>query len=356
MKEILNSGGAPSPNDYRTITHEYPTLARPYTRGGITYFPGDIEHQHKVGICTAISLVQNVQKALGKKYCPDFQYLLQKKYFDASWEEGSSIFSALRAAIKYGFLPRIDSPFQDESIRSLSYDKYIERLQSISDADFRMLLSKCEKKLTGYAKVDTSTPDNIAHAIDNSDAGILCLYSIGKEWWTSPTNGFSSWNPSDINPLRAPKVQVSGHAISAVSYDFTLATNGVLANTWGRDWNKNGCGDINFDGYKMIEAWIPYYGLVPNRITLPSKEDFNPTFSSCSLGSYSVAVQDLQTALMILGYLPLISTSEWGIYGKKTREAVFAFQLDKVPMNFLDKLYKGKYVGAKTISALSKLF
>jgi hypothetical protein len=70
------TGAKPSPYDIRTFA--YVPSGIPVS-GGTRYTPKDIEHQHKVGICTAISTTQNARKALGKKFSSEFQYLMQKK-------------------------------------------------------------------------------------------------------------------------------------------------------------------------------------------------------------------------------------------------------------------------------------
>src|SRR3990167_1720183 len=99
-------GAQDSPIDKRTIKHsDLAMVVAPLIKGGYDYFPSEISHQRNVGICTAISLTQNRERANNKKYSPDFQYLLQKKYIDQNWTEGSSIFSALKVGKTYGFLP-----------------------------------------------------------------------------------------------------------------------------------------------------------------------------------------------------------------------------------------------------------
>jgi hypothetical protein len=104
--EQLGTGALHSEIDPRTVKHEDVSMAgEPLITGGITYDPSEIEHQHRVGICTAISRVQMRQKQTGKKYSPEFQYLLQKRFIDLKWEEGSSVLSAMKVAKIYGFLP-----------------------------------------------------------------------------------------------------------------------------------------------------------------------------------------------------------------------------------------------------------
>ena len=72
------TGGAfPSLRDIRTFA--YPVTFYAKQKGGKRYEKKDIESQINVGICTAIHLTQNARKAIGIKYCADFQYLLHLK-------------------------------------------------------------------------------------------------------------------------------------------------------------------------------------------------------------------------------------------------------------------------------------
>lgn len=347
-------GANHSPKDYRTLKYNPSAKATPNPiKGGVIYDAKNIEHQHIVGICTAISIVQSAEKATGKKYSPDFQYLIQKKFYDYDWNEGSSIFHGIKSAYDVGFLPLELSPFT-EADRNLPYPSYIAKLQSISNTEIERLKKLCEKVMTSYDEVVDLSANGIASAINSSDAGIICRYDVGEEWW------IPSWNPKDINPLRAPKKIVSGHAIIMSSYDYSASKMQVLANTWGTLWCKQGTADINFDTYRPTEAFIPHYSKQPNAMVfiLPKKEDFKPVFAECKLGDNNNAVKDLQVALMILGYLALITPSEWGNYGPKTRAAVYKLQLDHIPnLSFSAKyVYRGQYCSNQTISALNKLF
>lgn len=288
-----------SEHDPRTYVHDMASPAA-YTTGGQTFTTH--ENQHKVGICTAISLVQNAETALGKKYSPDFQYLLQKKYFDMDWDEGSSIFNALKVAKKYGFLPIEDFPYITEADRILSYEDYIKKLQTIPDAEIQRLIALCEQKLTGYAMVDVSTKESIAHAVDSSKSGILCRYTVTDRWWTP------SWNPKDIDPLKGDGNVVGGHAINLTAYDYTHGQIQLLSNTWGDAWDIHGNAHVDYSKYKMTEAFIPYYDTTPS-----------PKFMQyLQLGSTGNEVKLLQ---QILGVTP-----QSGYFGTLTEQAVKHYQ------------------------------
>ena len=252
-------GAIESKKDNRTVFHdELTTMADPSasSTGGYDYLPEDIEHQHKVGICTAISLTQNAQKAIGRKFSPEFQYLCQKKYYDLNWSEGSSILNALKVGKNIGFLPIEEWTYTKEEDRLLPYDAYIAKLKAVPDSEIERLKMLCtDYKLSGYAQIDQADPMAISRAITASKSGILCMYLVGQEWWTP------SWNSADIDPLKAPVNYVSGHAISMTKYDYTKSFMQKLANTWGITWDIQGTANINWLNYKMRECWIPYYGM-----------------------------------------------------------------------------------------------
>lgn len=247
-----------SPRDIRTFAY-VPTTG--HISGGERYKPEDIENQHKVGICTAISLTQNAAKALGMKFSADFQYLQQKKFVDKNWDEGSSIFSALKIGkgkkdeagnFLYGGLLPVEhfNKWVTEEDRKLPYEFYIRKLQAVPEAEIRRLIGISKHYcLAGYARV-TVNRDTLANAIDESAAGILARFDLGKEWWTKP-----------IEPLRVPTVYISGHAVTKCNYHGNSFRN---ANTWGRLWNGDGTAYYLINQYQPTEAWIPYYTNPPH--------------------------------------------------------------------------------------------
>lgn len=242
-----STGAEASPKDIRTFSYQ-PTKAK--KKGGTRYASKDIEDQHRVGICTAISMTQNARKALGIKFSADFQYLLQKKFINKNWDEGSSLSAALKVAKNYGLLPEKYWKFTTDQDRKLSYDRYIKKLQKVTDKEIEELLKKTVK-IRAYAAVPIDR-DMMANAIDESKAGILTRYSLGKEWWNKP-----------IEPIRPPKVQISGHAVTDSNYD---GGSFRIANTWGIDWADKGTGYRLQATYTPTEAWIPYYEETPEHV------------------------------------------------------------------------------------------
>jgi peptidoglycan hydrolase-like protein with peptidoglycan-binding domain len=247
---IPGTGANESKLDPRTVKHEdIITAGAPLVTGGIVYQPQDHENQHNEGICTHISLVQNREKANGRKYSSDFGYLVQKKLYDGNWIEGSSILNALKVGKNIGFLPIELWTWTTEQDRLLPYTDYIAKLQAIPDTEVYRLIALCVDKIPGYASVDVTDPQSIARAINDSEAGILCMYRCGSTWW------LPSWLPTAINPLRKPNPWTSGHAIGMTAFDYTIYLMQKLANTWGATWCLQGNADINWSDYPMQEAW-----------------------------------------------------------------------------------------------------
>ncbi len=318
--EKLGTGAHESPQDSRTIIHSLDT-ATPLVSGGFEYI--DHEHQHSVGICTAISLVQLREKATGKKYSPDFQYLLQKKFVDFNWAEGSSVFNSLKVGKNYGFLPIELMTHITEADRFLPYSQYVAKLQSIPESEVQRLILLCTDKIPGYAQV-TNDPQSIAKAIVDSDAGVLCRYGCQSNWWTP------SWQPKDIDPLKyAP--ETSGHAIIMSSFDYSVPMMQKLANTWGNIWDLGGNAHINWNNYPPTEVWtiLKTTPVIPPYI-------FTKTLRFKDIGT------DVRMLQKKLGITPD------GIFGNITLRVVRAFQLS-------NKLNPDGIVGPKTNELLNKL-
>lgn len=338
---IRGTGALQSEHDPRTVKHEnLVAMAAPLPiSGGKVYVAGDIDDQHRVGICTAISFTQNRQKANGRKYSPDFQYLLQKKFFDGNWTEGSSIFNALKVGKTYGLLPAelfkdlTGKPYVTEADRYRSYDSYIALLRSIPLEEILRLLNLCTDKIAGYASVDVTDPQAVARAINDSQAGILCRYGCQKNWWTSIT-GQSSWQPKDIDPLRYGP-ETSGHAIGMIAWNYANDFINMLANTWGTMWDLLGLAHINWSNYKMNEAWTIL-------LTAPVIPKFVFT-KTLRAGDKGLDVKMLQTTLNKALGLHLIVDGNFGI---NTLKAVQQFQT----VHFL---VSDGVVGPKTNTALN---
>jgi len=244
-----STGAKKSPYDIRTLSY-VPTKGG--IKGGERYEIEDIENQHRVGICTSISMTMNAGKALGKDFSADFQYLLQKRYTDGNWTEGSSAFSALKVGNKYGFLLQKYWKHTTIEDRKLPYHEYIEKLKAVPDSEIDRLLEISKKyKLAGYARVKVRR-DDLANAIDESKTGLISRFSLGDEWYKSP-----------IEPLRRAKVIVSGHLVTISNYS---GGSFRIANSWGDTWADKGTAYFLLRNLRPTEAWIPYYNELPKEV------------------------------------------------------------------------------------------
>jgi len=251
MKRYVG-GALPSPYDIRTFG--LPTKAREVHTAGIKYPPKYILNQHNVGTCTSTSSVQHAGKALDKQWSDDFQYLCQKKFYDNNWSEGSSAFHALKVMHQIGLLPKEEWTWTTEADKKLPYSQYIQKLQSIPEAELnRLILIANKYKIKGYARLKDTTRDTIAEAIsDNLNTGVIARFEIGSEWWTNP-----------IEPLRKTAKVISGHLclISRVVGDSFR-----IANTWGTAWADKGTAYYLRTDIQPTEAWVVYYNELPPEI------------------------------------------------------------------------------------------
>ena len=255
-EKIQATGCEKSPLDIRTFA--YPVTARAKQKGGKRYDPEDIESQKKVGICTSISFTQNARKATGIPYNADFQYLLQKIYYDSKlpigWKEGSSIFTAIRVGKNYGLLPERHWTHTTLEDRNLPYHEYIAKLRAIPMEEIERLLKlSANYKIKAYAKVPV-TRDSMAQAIDESKSGIFARFVLGREWWTAP-----------IEPLRKAFEKISGHAVTESNYD---GGSFRIANTWGKNWADSGTAYHLLRNYAPTECWKVWYwdDVLPKKI------------------------------------------------------------------------------------------
>lgn len=337
-----------SPIDSRNVLHEnVSTFADALPAfGGVDYLPEDIDNQIHVGICTSISDTQNNGKANIKKYSADFHYLLQKKYYDYNWIEGSSILNSLKVATKYGFLPAELWTHTTLDDRNLPYDQYIAKLQAVPDSQIQGLLMLCVDRIPGYASVDVTDPYNMARAILDSKAGIICRYNITNEWWTDET-GAITWDGNKLCPITPRTAVVGGHAITASKFDYRIFLQQFLPNTWGKDYGFGGVVYIDFSKYKPTEAWIILK-------TVPALPPFQ-FVHDLTLGMTSPDVIRLQ---QILNQNPLTTVALTG-KGSIGNETNFFGSLTLIAVKKFQTLYKitpiSGYVGLKTRSILNGL-
>lgn len=349
-------GANESVKDYRTLTHDQVGIVQLKVAGGSKYPAVAIMHQHKLGICTAISLVQQAQVVTGKKYSVDYQYLMQK-LLDGNWVEGSSPFTAVRAG-KAGLLPVEHMPNMLDGNPNMTYPEYIAKLQKLAANPAKMAALKalCEYPIQGYGQVNVADDALLAQAIADSKAGIIARFAIGDEWWTD-ASGTITWAKEALQPLRPVKAVVSGHQTSITDYDFSTGQRMArTANTWSADWCDEGSALFNLKTVRPTEGWVLYYDEAPEYVALPDPATWSHTFVvPMRLGDSSENVKALQVKLMMLGHLERVKQTEWGVYGPKTAAAVLKFQVAAgVQLTYFERfVLRGTVVGAKTLRALN---
>lgn len=243
-----STGAEKSPYDIRTFSY-IPTTAG--YKGGEKWGPVLIDDQSKVGICTSISLTMRAGQHYGETFSEDFQYLMQKKIYDQGWWEGSSIFHALKVGKNIGFLPEKEWTYTTAEDKKLPYSEYVKKLQAIPDSEIERLKEIAKTyKLKAYASVPVNR-ETLCNAIDESGA-LLSRFVVGSEWWTAP-----------IEPLRAPKDPISGHAVNLTNY---TGNSFRIANSWGTDWADMGTAYFLFNDYRPTESWAVWFEDVPKQI------------------------------------------------------------------------------------------
>lgn len=292
VKDYIPAAGAlPSKKDIRTFTA--PVTAAYIQSGGARYEPEDIEDQAKVGICTAISLTQNAKVALGTRFSADFQYLMQKRIYDGNWTEGSSILHALKVGRNIGFLPEDEWDYTTQEDREGSYADYIAKLKAVPDAEIQRLTRIAgEVKIKAFAAVPVDR-DALAEAIATSDSGILARFDIGKEWWSSRNMLVTTWNKDQIEPLRSPRLIISGHAVTESNFD---GGSFRVANSWGDEWADNGTAYHLLKDYAPTEAWRVWY----EHDILPKVIDEKLDIRSDAIGKIMDLLQQVLELLKII--------------------------------------------------------
>lgn len=185
-----------------------------------------------------------------------------------------------------------------------------------------MFDNAAQYKIPGYVRIGTGKAELRAAV---RKFGILSLgLQLGQEWWVP------SWFPKDINPLRTPKVIVSGHQV-AMRGNKTAALDRIR-NSWSPSWNDGGEGDFDHD------AWMPYLqeawaiAEIPADVqlllkSLPAPADFHYQWNTTLLrGQFNDDIKFVQIAFMILGLMDPVPAEELGWYGGKTSAAVAKYQ------------------------------
>ncbi len=254
----FGTGAHPSPEDKRDHDHADDELALGFP------FPDEwetdlsfmaVKDQQKIGICTS-SLTYFIEYLYWKKYgvytklSMAFLYLVTKRYVDQNDFEGSSLRSALKAAQKYGVATEKTFPSKNH----LSYSEFMK--QEIPPAAMEEALLW---KIGEYRPIPIEP--NLIRAAVWKYGMAYARVGIDSQWWR-PTQ-----LPKDIDPLRRPKGEYSGHAVHFTGFKDGPSTRLRTLNEWGDDWNNGGYGTVVYEDYlpHLTECWVATLDPVPGR-------------------------------------------------------------------------------------------
>lgn len=250
MPETFAFGAEPSKEDLRTVkTTDLALGFPPPLTYKIDYTGQPHKNQKKIGLCTAAAVATLAEKFFGTGWVGSMEWLYKigKVFIDGNTTEGSSAFTMLKAAQKYG-IPS-ESKFPSNCDRT-----YAEFMQN-TEITQAMLDDAALHKIPGYAQVPLNQTD-LMQAIYQSRCGIIARHSLGNEWWTD-INGNWTNDKAKLQPLRAPSVVISGHLVGHVGYDATGPYKHTIRNSWGDAWCDRG--DIFFYLQTLVqhftEAW-----------------------------------------------------------------------------------------------------
>lgn len=356
--EFTNLGGLQSPYDYRMVPAGLIATGIPLPasfKNDISPFP--IWNQKKIGSCVGHALAKHMQIYWYRKtgqlvdFSPRWLYAMAKCVDE--WE-GEGTYPATMAKIMkdYGCATEATVPNNSD----LTHENYVyqRKMENIPKAAFK----EAEKyKIPGYAFVDMKNTEEVKRVLYENGpfAGLLRL---GKEWWTDE-NGISTWDKNKINPLRPPKVIVSGHEIVLYGYDETSFYD--LSNSWSSLWNDSGNGTISISKYApfLIEGLIIKElppPIVDEVKRLPKKPKHKFLIDLAYGTMKNPEVVALQDCLKYEGLMPAVIPST-GNYLEETRKAVLAFQKKYKLINLFQEItYQGRFCYLLTRTKLNELY
>lgn len=325
-----NLGGIPSKRDYRSeivaahlasFAPVNPTPDLPKALGTQFFQQNGIYMQSKTPSCVSHSVVELMKLywflKIGKVINFNPQYLHIKSAFPgAGPEDGRDEATVLSMAKSVGCCTSETLPINTNVTNAQYCDP--SNITPAMDAE------ASQYKIPGYTPVGL-TQESIRNAIKTYGA-VGLVFQIGQEYFTS-INGVTSWAQADIDPVRPPKVIISGHAVTGTGWNEDLDH---LVNHWSSLWAQNGESDWIFNEWEpfLIEAWT--IAEVPGPVLatvqgLPSAHEFKYNFTTqLSRGMQGQEVRALQIALSIDGETTYPEIN--GIFGPLTQQAVILFQ------------------------------
>lgn len=258
-------GANKSKNDYRTVTSDQiraratilPQTAKVDLQKPTT---NDISAQAKLGICTACSVRMAAEEAFndGKRLSEYWLYLMGKVLIEGETGEGSSAFTMLKAANKFG-IPEDIMEAEFPLYITGNYEQFINSFKTRYGGKIpqKVFDNASKHKIPGYYKVAVS-PTALATEIYNGKALVFYL-RVGdntyKDKW-----GNVSWLAKDLLPLRVPKYFDGGHLMVINEYsglnEFQkLSGPNSFSKEWCKDQPEGYQGYFNF----IFKTQKPYF-------------------------------------------------------------------------------------------------
>lgn len=327
---FTNLGANPSKRDYRSeivaahlasVVPVNSTPDLPKSLGNAFFQKNGILMQAKTPSCVSHSVVELMKLywflKTGKVINFNPQYLHIKSAFPgAGSEDGRDEATVLSMAKSFGCCTSATLPINTDVSNAQYCDPSV--ITAAMDAE------AAQYKIPGYTPVGL-TQESIRNAIKTYGA-VGLVFQIGQEYYTS-INGVTSWAQADIDPVRPPKVVISGHAVTGTGWNEDLDH---LVNHWSFAWAQNGESDWIFNEWEpfLMEVWaiaeVP--GLLLQTVQgLPAANEFKHNFTAqLSRGMQGNEVRALQIALSIDGETTYPEIN--GIFGPLTQQAVILFQ------------------------------
>lgn len=329
MSHVRATGGIASPRDYRdayvaaAMADIAPDVALPASfRSEI---PGEVLDQNQTPSCVSHAWALAMRKWWFEKhgevvdFSPRFLDVLVKRFDglggpDTRDSAGTYPRLVCKLAAQYGCATTKTVPNLTEQPTHAYRDDDVLTEAAFAEAK--------KYRIPGYVRIGTDRGSLRLGAYLYGAVSTLML--IGSEWWVP------SWDARDIDPLRTPNPQVSGHQVVTVGWEGDALE--WLQNSWSTMWDLLGFAHYNAAKWApfLVEAWA--IAQIPKDTadflkTLPAPSAFQYHFEKdVHRGDESEEVKFVQIALMILGYLAPIPAGELGIYGGKTANAVERFQ------------------------------
>jgi len=185
--------------------------------------------QGQRGTCAAFTATaikeinENRDNGLSGWLSPEFIYY-HRKNKPASGMYGRNVFQIMQ---QIGVVPEELYPYSLDEISSPKPPR-------------RLYREAAKYKIDNYARI--TSIDGLKRAL--LEIGpcyvMLPLYTTRPKFWLKSKD-------TEIAPM--------GHAVAAIGY---TSTGFILKNSWGVDWNGDGCIEIPFDEWSSIwECWVP---------------------------------------------------------------------------------------------------